>query len=335
MTLDNKTGVLLLQLGTPSGANKRAVFHYLREFLDDPRVVDLPAVARKLLLYGIILPFRVRTSTKAYQAIWDLKKGSPLLFHTKAVVEKLQQQLGSQFLVKMGMRYGQPSLVDATKALLACKKIIVLPLFPQYASASSGSAIAHTLSTLTKEWNIPSFTWVQDYYQNPAYLDAQAALIKPYLKKDAHLVLSYHSLPVRHLKKSSQCSCDQSKACPAISSLTRWCYRAQCYDTTRELIKRLPATKYEVAFQSRLGRTVWAGPDLNTVLQKLNAQKVRDIVVACPSFVSDCLETLEEVGIRAKEDWLAMGGKTLTLIPCLNAEPKWIGALAQLVEQHT
>jgi len=332
-----KTGVLLINLGTPAAANKKAVRRYLKEFLDDPRVIDLPWWIRKPLLHLFILPFRPKQSAKAYAAIWDEETGSPLLFHTQQLGEKLQAQLPAHYQVEIGMRYGEPSIASALNKLFQaqCQKIILLPLFPQYSSAATGSAIAKCLQVLQARQKIPAIKIIPSFYQDSHYITAKVATIAPWLERTQPdcVLFSYHSLPQRHLTHSQNpclVPCAQNQSCPQD---IQHCYRAQCYDTSRLLAEKLNlnASHYEVVFQSRLGRTVWVGPEIQQVMAQLRQRGVNNLLVVCPSFVADCLETLEEIGIRAKEHWQTLGGKHFNLVPCLNTEPSWVNNLAQFI----
>ncbi len=298
-----KRGVLLINLGTPDKADTASVRKYLKVFLDDPRVIDLPWLMRKVLLHLIILPFRPKKSAAAYAAIWDKEKGSPLLFNSRALVEKVQKVLGDSFVVECAMRYGNPSIPFALDKCLkaGCKEIIALPLFPQYSSAASGSAIENLLSNFSEKWNMVTLKVIDKFYEDKGYIEAQANVIKPYLaqKDNSHLVFSYHSLPVRQVQKSSQgcaSTCFENKPCPKVVTQNYFCYRAQCYETSRLLANYLGLTQadYSVVFQSRLGRTVWIGPDIQNSLPQLIQEGKRNLIVACPSFVADCLETLED-----------------------------------------
>lgn len=338
----SKIGVLLVNLGTPVSNDIKAVRRYLKEFLDDPRVIDLPWIIRKILLHLFILPFRSKLTTLAYSTIWDKAKGSPLLFHTLDLAKSAGLVLGEEYHVEVGMRYGQPSISSSVNKLLGsgCEKLLVLPLFPQYSSAATGSAIESVLRTLQFEWNIPSLTLIRDFFDHRGYLEAQSKLIEPFLadhQPDA-VIFSFHSLPVRHIRKSNaacEVLCFQAKPCPSTQSQPgkRACYRAQCYQTTRLLAANLGLREehYQVAFQSRLGKTPWIGPDLQTVMQTLINNNQRKLLVVCPSFVADCLETLEEVGIRAKALWFSLGGEQFTLVPCLNASPLWVERVADMI----
>lgn len=337
--IESKTGVLLLNLGTPDSPKNADVRRYLNEFLSDPRVVDLPWVIRKILLHLFILPFRTAKSAEAYQKIWS-NRGSPLLFHSKELEQEVQQSLGEKYFVALGMRYGNPTISFALEKILQnnCHKVVILPLFPQYSSAATGSAIEKTLMLLRAKNHIPAIKIFDHFYNDSSYIDAQSEIMKPFLTLQASqgVLLSYHSLPERQVKKSpSACmtACFNQEQCPQISSKNILCYRAQCYETSRLLAQKLGlnSNNYQVAFQSRLGRTKWIGPDLQAAMNHFIQRDIRDLVVACPSFVADCLETLEEIGIRAMNDWKKMGGKTFSLVPCLNSHPLWIKSITDFV----
>lgn len=332
----SKTGVLLINLGTPDKPDVPNVRRYLKQFLSDPRVLDIPWVARKILLHAFILPFRGISSSKAYQSIWDKDRGSPLLYHSLDLAKNLQLVLGEDYHVQLGMRYGNPSLQSAMEKLRQhhCQKIIAIPLFPQYSSAATGSAIEAMLQDYSKKMNLSALTIIDKFYDNEGYLQALSSVLSTHAL--SHVLFSYHSLPVRQIRKSKQAcanTCFENRPCPSIQQETHYCYRAQCYETSKQIAQsiHLKDDQYTVAFQSRLGRTVWVGPDLETTFMSLIEKGVKDLSVVCPSFVADCLETLEEIGIRAKETWLKMGGHSLNLIPCLNSHPLWVKALANMV----
>lgn len=332
-----KIGVLLINLGTPDEASPKAVRKYLAEFLDDPRVIDLPNIVRKILLYGVILPFRPKKTAKAYAKIFDPKKGSPLLYHSQSLAEKLQSALGSDYGVELGMRYGAPRLTEAMERLCngGCDEIVAIPLFAQYSSAVNGSAIEAICQYLQKKVTIPSMRWISEFYRTEGFLAAQAAKIQETLStmpsEDLGVIFSYHSLPVRQIKKSSeQCgsACFQGAPCAVIETGNQACYRAKCFETSRALAKRLGLLEAKTVFQSKLGRTEWIGPDFNQGMKAYREQGVKNLVVACPSFVVDCLETLEEIGIRGKEEWDRLGGGSFALVPGLNADPDWVKVLS-------
>lgn len=330
-------GVLLINLGTPDNVTPKAVKRYLREFLNDPRVVDIPMPWRALLVNGIIIPFRYKKSAQAYQKIWS-EKGSPLLYFTQTMQEELSKRLGANYLVSLGMRYGNPSIAAALKALEGCEKIHIIPLFPQYSSAATGSAIECALQSIGQAWNTPALHIVNEFYEHPGFVAACALEIQKVLAQNTidKLVFSYHGLPERHINKSEcRSTCDRQQACPTISSTNAYCYRAQCYATTRAIANaaRLLPNQYEVAFQSRLGRTPWIKPYTDLLLPQLHQQGVKRIAIISPSFVADCLETLEEINIRARHQWLDLGGESFVYIPCVNASSLWIDALVSLIHQ--
>lgn len=327
-------GLLLINLGTPHSPKKTAVRKYLREFLTDKRVIDLPALARYALVYGAILPFRPKQTAQAYQAIWT-EEGSPLLVHGQNLQRKLQNRLRDDWKVALGMRYGSPSIAQALAQLKDCEQLIVLPLYPQYASATTGSSIDKVMQlTAHKKSQIP-LTFIRDFYRHPGFIDAQAALIQPHIKHHDYLLLSYHGVPERHLARLG-CSQICMPHCGPIEKANPICYKAQCHETTRELAKRLNLSEnqYGMAFQSRLGKTPWIKPYTDELLPQLIEKGVKRLAVSSPSFIADCLETLEEIGIRAKEQWHALGGEQLTLIPCVNDSDFWVNGLVRIIEHH-
>lgn len=325
-----KHGVLLINLGTPGGADVTSVRLYLREFLTDKRVIDLPAPIRYLLVYAFILPFRPQKSAHAYKAIWT-KAGSPLLSHSLDLVDQLQQQMGQNYKIALGMRYGKPSIREAIDSLMECNSLTVLPLYPQYSSAATGSSIEEVMRILASKEVIPSLRIIRDFYANPVYIKAQAQIIKAHLEDQNHLLFSYHGIPERQIIK---CGCHSvcSGICPEISDNNQGCYKAQCHQTSQLLAMelKLDPNQYTSAFQSRLGKTPWIKPYTDEVLADLAEKGIKNLTIACPSFVTDCLETLEEIGIRAKQQWLTLGGEQFTLIPCMNSDPVWVRALMDL-----
>ena len=325
-----KHGLLLINIGSPQSPAITDVRRYLRVFLSDKRVIDLPAWLRYPLLYCFILPTRPRRSAKAYQEIWT-SEGSPLISTSMRVGDALQARLGPQYQVAIGMRYGQPSIQNALDALSDCDQITILPLYPQYSSAATGSSIEQVLRILKSRSIFPSITVIRDFYQHPAFIQAQAAQIAPHLLDHDYVLFSYHGLPENHLQKEG-CKPVCVAACRP-EGAARGCYRAQCLQTTALLANTLGLAKYGSSFQSRLGRTPWIKPYTDHILIDLAASGMKRLAVVCPSFVTDCLETLEEIGMRAKEQWLALGGETFTLIPCLNDSEQWIDAIAAIVAQ--
>lgn len=337
-----KTGILLLNLGTPDAPSTKAVRRYLREFLLDPRVIDLPGLLRRILVYGFILPFRPKYSAEAYQSIWT-EDGSPLLQHSIDLSVKLQQELPEQTTVALGMRYGNPSIASAIEKLAHCQRVIVIPLFPQYSSAATGSAMEKAMDVISKKWNIPDIKIISDFYEHPGFINAQAEVIKESLVDQSapdFYLFSYHGVPERHIAKSENRNkpfCTHDVTCPVITDNNRFCYRAQCYATSRALTKALdlPANKYMTTFQSRLGRTPWIKPYTDEKIKELAKQGVKHLAVACPSFTADCLETIEEIGMRGREDWIAAGGEQFTLLPCVNAHTAWVNGLIQIIKEQS
>lgn len=334
-----RTGVLLMNLGTPASPEPRDVRRYLREFLSDARVLDLPWPARRLLVEAAILPFRPRRSAEAYRKIWT-EQGSPLLVHSRALARALAERLGDAYRVELAMRYGEPSLRGALARLLQAdvRAVVAVPLFPQYASSASGSALEQLFALAGELWNVPPLRVVAPFYADPGFVAAVRERAAPDLERfrPDHVVLSYHGLPERHVRKSDPTGrhCLASEGCcGAIASANRSCYRAQCYATSRALAAALalPADRVTTAFQSRLGRTPWIRPYTDLVLPELAARGVKRLAVLCPSFVADCLETLEEIGLRAREQWRELGGDAFHLVACPNEHPAWVAALAALV----
>lgn len=334
----SQTAVLCINIGTPEAPETQPVRRYLKQFLSDPRVVDISWLGRQLLLNLFILPFRPKKSAEAYQAIWT-SEGSPLLIETEKFCSGLQEKLGDSFYVLPAMRYGEPSLEKALDRVKDFPRVILFPMFPQYASSSTGSCLELCFNYFAKQNNVPAVKVVEPYYQKPGFIKSLLASCEESvdLTEWDHLLLSYHGLPQRQIQKSEVAGakiCDQEKPCP-MGTENRFCYRAQCYQTSRLLTKELGlnSSQYTVAFQSRLGRTPWIKPYTDEVLETFVKSGIKRLVVMCPSFVADCLETLEEIGIRAKEDWLKLGGTDLKLVPCLNHSKLWIEVSASLVQE--
>lgn len=338
---DQPVAVLLANLGTPDSPGVSDVRRYLREFLSDPRVIDIHPVGRWLLLNLIILPFRPAKSARAYQAIWGgAATGSPLLFHSRALTEGVRAALGPGYVVELGMRYGAPSIPSALATLQAANpsRIIVAPLFPQYSSAATGSALDRVYEIVGKQWNVPAVETLEPFYDHPGFISAFQQVARRHLDafRPDFVLFSYHGLPERQIRKSdpTQRHCLASESCcDAIVPANRYCYRAHCFATTRALAAGLGLTadRHSVSFQSRLGRTPWIHPYTDQVLPELARAGKKRLAVMCPSFVADCLETVEEIGIRARDQWRALGGEELLLVPSLNAEPAWIETVTELV----
>lgn len=330
-----KKGILLINLGTPDNCDTKSVYRYLTEFLNDPRVIDLLFFIRWILVNLLIVPLRVRKSAHAYKKIWSAQ-GSPLLVNSQQIRAALAHELGADYQVELGMRYGNPSIKSALAKLHHCTEVKIIPLFPQYSSAATGSAVELVLKLIGKQWNIPAINVVRDFYNNPGFIAAYADVIQKTIqdKKIDKILFSYHGLPERHIHKSvCQATCDRVNACPSVSDDNQFCYRAQCYATSRLLAQALHLTdqQYAVCFQSRLGRTPWIKPYTDVVLPELIQQGVKNIAIVCPSFVADCLETLEEINIRAREQWQALGGGEFVFVPCINAHQEWVRGLKEIL----
>ncbi|HYO57533.1 ferrochelatase, partial [Archangium sp.] len=334
-----RKGLLLVNLGTPDAPETGAVRRYLREFLGDPRVLDIHPVGRWFLLNLIILPFRSPKSAHAYRTIWT-EQGSPLMVHSKALAAAVATRLSGEYEVELAMRYGNPSLPDAVARLRArgMTDFTVLPLYPQEAASSSSSSLARTYEVLSEPWDVPNVRAVPAFHSHPAFLDAFTEVARPVITEARadHVLFSFHGVPERHVRKSDPSGrhCLASRGCcDVLTEANRHCYRAQCFATARGLASRLGLAPegWSVSFQSRLGRTPWVKPYTDVVLPELAARGVKRLAVMCPAFVADCLETVEEVAIRGREQFVASGGESLTLVPSLNAHPAWVDAVVRLV----
>ncbi len=339
--MQHKTGVLVVNLGSPDAPNPAAVRRYLREFLSDERVLDINPLGRFMLLEGIILPFRPRKSAEAYQQIWTAE-GSPLLVHGRALVEGMRAQLPDDHVVELAMRYGNPSIASGLDALRrqGCDRLVIFPLYPQYASSSTGSTLEEVYRQAAKRWNTPWIQVVPPYYDDAGFIDAFAQVGQPVLDalKPDHVLFSFHGIPERHVTKSddSGVTClSRADCCATLTEANRNCYRAQCFATARALAAQLNlgADDYTICFQSRLGRTPWIKPYTDEIILDLAKGGKRRLAVFCPAFTADCLETLEEIGMRALEDFTGAGGEALELVPSLNATAPWVAAAVALVQR--
>jgi len=334
-----KRGVLVVNVGSPDSTDVGDVRRYLREFLSDPRVIDINAAGRWLLLNLVILPFRPRRSAEAYAKIWT-DAGSPLLVESRALVDGLCERLPDDCEVALAMRYGCPSIDSAIADLRGrgCDGIAIFPVYPQYASSTTGSALQAVYDAVGDLWNTPSISVVPPFYGDPGFLSAFAAVGRPVLEAMApdHVLFSFHGLPERHVHKSDETGthCLRSQDCCAeITDVNRNCYRAQSYATAQGIAERLALRSWSVSFQSRLGRTPWIQPYTDQVIVDLAQRGVKRLAVFCPAFTADCLETLEEIGVRAADDFVEAGGEALRLVPSLNAHSDWLDAAAALVRR--
>lgn len=335
-----RTGILLMNLGSPDSTEVKDVRRYLSEFLMDGRVIDIPYLARLLLVKGIIVPFRSPKSAAAYRAIWT-SKGSPLIGFTRQLQEALQRQVKEP--VEIAMRYGNPSPAAAFERLMrkqpGLDEVIAVPLYPHYAMSSYETAVEY-VKEIHRKNNYPfRIRFIKPYYKEARYLDALAESIRPYLDQDFdHLLFSYHGVPERHIYKGDSTGqhCLKSAACCETDSAAHTrCYRHQCLVTTKMIAEKLglPDEKFSFSFQSRLGRDEWLKPYSASRFKEMPGEGIKKILVACPAFVSDCLETLEEIAVEGKERFLQAGGESFTMIPCLNVHPLWVKAIAGYVQE--
>jgi ferrochelatase len=312
----DRAGLLLVNLGTPDSPKTPDVRRYLREFLSDPRVIDIGAFRRWLLLNLIILPFRPARSAEAYEKIWT-GRGSPLLFHTRDLAAKVQARCGDGVVVEVAMRYGHPSIPEALGRFRAegVDRIVVFPLYPQYSSAATGSSIERVASVASKPWNTPFLQIVPPFYDHRAFIDACLAVARPVFQEEPweRVLFSFHGLPERHCRKSDESGAHclaSATCCDRIVEANRNCYRAQCFSTAAAIAAGLgiPEERRIVCFQSRLGRTPWIRPYTDEVVVDLAKGGVKRALILSSAFVADCLETIEELGIRAAASFKAAGG---------------------------
>lgn len=338
-------GVLLVNLGSPAAPTPRAVRRYLRQFLSDPRVLDLPAPLRRTVLETAILPIRSRRSAALYQQIWDTNVGSPLLHHTENLALAVTDALGDGWHVEWAMRYGEPSIATAWAALREAqvRQVVVLPLYPQETSSTIGSVLDAVHREASKDWVPAPISVVPRFYDNAAFLRSWTEVAEHTLtvSNADHVLFSFHSIPERHVTKAdptrAHCLVTQNCCDAADSPIAAGCYRAQCSRTARSLAKSLGLADdgWSMSFQSRLGRIPWVQPYTDEELPRLRELGIRRLAVVCPAFVCDNLETLEEIGIRARKQWLGAGGEELILVPSLNAHPSWVDTVVDLVRAQS
>lgn len=333
-----KKAVLLVNLGTPDSPSVSDVRKYLTEFLNDPRVIDINAAGRFMLVNGIIVPFRAPKSAKLYQHIWT-SNGSPLTIHTKNLADKVQKALGNDYMVEWAMRYQNPSLKSVLNRIREKKpsELIILPLYPQYASSSTGSTAEHILKELAGWEVIPSIKIINKFYDNPHYIKALIKSAEGYdLNAYDHIIFSYHGLPERQIKKAAahygDNSCHFGNCCDVITEKNQYCYRANCFETTRQLVIHLniPNGKYTTTFQSRLD-DAWLKPYSDKVIENLAKLGAKKLLVFSPAFVADCLETIHEIGTEYNEIFREHGGESVTLVKSLNDSDIWVNAVKEMV----
>ncbi|MBL7779667.1 MAG: ferrochelatase [Saprospiraceae bacterium] len=329
------TGILIVNLGTPDAPTRAAVYRYLKQFLLDPRVIDINPIARNLLVRGIIAPFRSGKSALAYQELWT-DNGSPLKFYGERLVAQVQQILGSDYQVELGMRYQNPSIESAIDRLMQAKVdcIKVFSLFPQYASATVGSVHEEVMRVLSKKQIIPAVDFISSYATWPAMIDMYVQNARQFdISSYDHILFSYHGLPQRQLIKGDAFNhcLKNADCCQTLTPTNQFCYSAQCYATTRAIAEKLDLKpeQYTVCFQSRLGRDPWTQPYTVKTIETLAREKgAKQLLVFCPAFTADCLETTIEIGSEYKEDFEKWGGDHLDLVPSLNDSPEWAQAIA-------
>jgi ferrochelatase len=330
-----------MNLGSPDSTEVKDVKKYLMEFLMDGRVIDYPYLLRKILVGGIIVPKRAKNSAKAYESVWT-KEGSPLIVITKQLQEALQQEMVEP--VEMAMRYGNPSPASAFEKLMKkvpdLEEVIAIPMYPHYAMSSYETAV-ESAKQIHRKGKYPfALRFVKPFYNNEDYIQALSENISQYLSTDYdHILFSYHGIPQRHIIKGDVTGAHCLKVdncCQVPSEAHAQCYRHQCLRTMRLVTEKLniPADKYSFSFQSRLGREEWLKPYTDFRLKEMPAEGIKKLLIICPAFVSDCLETLEEIAVEGKHTFLEAGGESFTMIPCLNVHPLWVSALSKWIKAY-
>lgn len=328
-----KKGIVLMNLGSPDSTEVKDVKKYLNQFLMDERVIDKSYLARLLLVRGIIVPFRAPKSAEAYKTIWT-KEGSPLVVLTKQLQSALQEKINEP--VEIAMRYGNPSPKEAFDNLLKrspdLEEVLAFPLYPHYAMSSYETAVEYAKEMHKKNGYTFKLKFVKPFYNDADYINALADRMRPYLDQEYdHILFSYHGVPGRHIMKTDKTGCHCLKVencCEVASPAHAECYRHQCFTTTKLVMEKLGVTKdkYSISFQSRLGKG-WLEPFTDIRLEEMPKEGIKKLLILCPAFVSDCLETLEEIEERGKESFIGAGGETYQMIPCLNIIPSWVDTL--------
>ena len=339
MTNAKKRGILLMNLGSPDSTEVNDVRRYLHQFLMDERVIDKPYLLRALLVKGIIVPFRAPKSAEAYKSIWT-KEGSPLIVLTKQLQDALQQEV--QEPVEITMRYGNPTPDAAFDKLLQkmpdMEEVVAVPLYPHYAMSSFETAVEYAKEIHEKKKYPFKLRFLKPFYNDEEYIDALAERMRPYLVEEYdHILFSYHGVPARHIIKTDvtgEHCLKSADCCSTPSPAHAFCYRHQCFTTTELVTEKLgiPKGKYSNSFQSRLGKG-WLEPFTDVRLEQMPKEGIKKLLILCPAFVSDCLETLEEIEERGKESFVGAGGEKDTMIPCLNTHPLWVKALSKWISE--
>ena len=334
-----KRGIVLMNLGSPDSTSVKDVRRYLNEFLMDERVIDKPYLFRKILVSGIIVPFRAPKSAEAYKSIWT-KEGSPLIEFSRQLETALQKQVSLP--VEIAMRYGNPSVKSAFDKLQykGIEEVIAIPLYPHYAMSSYETAVEYARKIHAKHKYPFALTIVKPFFNQSDYINAVTESIRPFLSQPYdHLLFSYHGIPERHVMKTDITGrhCLKVKNCCSVDSAAHaTCYRHQVITTSNLVAEKLqlPAGKFSFSFQSRLGRDEWLKPYTAKRFEEMPKEGIRNLLIVCPAFVSDCLETLEEIAVEGRDSFIQSGGESLTLIPCLNTHPLWIQTLVNWIKEY-
>ncbi|MBN1252998.1 MAG: ferrochelatase [Bacteroidales bacterium] len=334
--MNKKTAILLINLGTPDSLTKKSIKKFLSEFLNDARVINLPFLLRKILVNLIIVPFRTSKSKKLYEKLWT-KEGSPIITKSKALVKKLNHKLDENHNAFIAMRYRNPSIKSVLNQIKSenFSKIIIIPLFPQYASSTTGSVIEKTISLIKNQNNFTDIEIISSFYDNTFFIDAWIKKIKEQdLDNFEHILFSYHGLPIKHVEQTHKNKSCQNYNCKnEINENNQFCYLAQCYETTRLIANKLnlDKEKFTTCFQSRFSKN-WLSPFADEIIIEKAKEGIKNILVVSPSFTADCLETIVEIGIDYKELFLKNGGKNLQLVESLNDDDLFVKTILDLIK---
>jgi len=332
-------GVLMVNLGTPDSPGRYDVYRYLKQFLLDKRVIDIPWIFRQLLVRGIIAPFRSGSSGKIYKKLWT-KDGSPLKYYGYIVADGVQKLLGDEYHVELAMRYQNPSLDSAIDKLMEANvdEIIVFPMFPQYASASTGSVFEEVMDIMGKKLAIPKIKIINSFCDDERVMNVFVKNAKKMNLEDyEHFVFSFHGIPHSQLRKTdtnNHCLKNEN-CCQTLTEKNRFCYSAQCYKSAQLIAKGLGLSEeqYTVSFQSRLGPDKWTQPPTPDTLEDLQEKGIQNVMIFSPAFVADCLETTIEIGDEFHEEFMERGGEKLDLVESLNDDPDWIKAITEIIKE--
>ncbi len=335
-----KKAVLLINLGSPNKPSILSVWRYLRQFLMDYRVIDIPYLIRLFLVNIIIIPFRVKNSAKEYKKLWKIFGESPLIKYTKSLTKKLNDKYSSKYEFYYAMRYQNPSIDKALEKIYLenYDELIILPLYPQYASASSGSTIEYCNKKINNWWNFPKITIINHFYNHKSYINCFIENTKKFnIENYNHVLFSFHGLPERHVDKTytNNSLCKDNDCEYGVVNENKYCYKAMCYETTKLIAKELSLNdeNYSVTFQSRLDDK-WLKPYTDTELMKLAKTGKSKVLIISPAFVSDCLETIIEISQINKDEFINMGGKELSLVPSLNDNDNWVDSIFEIIESN-